>query len=630
MAEGSSRLHRSARRSAVRWLSATVLAVSFVIAGGAAPPQAVAARDIDVVPDPSNTDVAGAIDLASALSGSGPARPGDVVWVHGGTYRGCFKSTVKGSSQAPVVVRAIPGDRVTLDGAGCEWKAALTITGPDVWFWGLEITNSDPSRVSSEAGSQPASFKRGPGLTVQAARTKLINLVVHDNGNGIGFWDLAVDSEIYGTITANNGWRGPDRGHGHGIYIQNSQGIKRITDVVSLDNFSTGMKGFGYQGRAVGLRFDGIMSANNGAPAATSASDPVRESNLFVGTSEAPADDIAITNSALYSAAGTVSGGLRLGWTAAANGAATVKNNYIATGAQGMSVDSWSALDVQGNTIYASSSAVPGANSQLASLVSTGQTTWNNNTYYDTTPVQNNTRFPFAYNNAKNAYGGGRLQFSEWRDAARVDSASTYRTSRPTGQVVMVRPNQYEPGRANVAIFNWDQAPSVALDLSAAGLRPGNRFELRDPLDFYGRPVLTGTWTGTPISVPLANVNTTPPLGHSTVSDSTFSALIVLSDGAVAPPAPPPKVPPRTEGSATTAVPPSVATDPSTPEVDASDAPPPVTPTSGGNDQAAGIAPGRTGSDTDGRQPLAMVAIALIAVNVLLGRRLLLVGRSNR
>ena len=46
--------------------------------------------------------------------------------------------------------------------------------------------------------------------------------------------------------------------------------------------------------------------------------------------------------------------------------------------------------------------------------------------------------------------------------------ANTYASSRPTGVKVFVRPNHYEPGRANITIYNWDKAATV--DVSLAGI----------------------------------------------------------------------------------------------------------------------------------------------------------------
>ena len=94
-----------------------------------------------------------------------------------------------------------------------------------VWIWDLEIATSTPpeQRVIREAGSHPrlpANFADGISIrhTNSAAvmkDVKLIDLVIHDTSQGISFWIDAVDSEIHGCLIYDNGWKAPDRGHGH-------------------------------------------------------------------------------------------------------------------------------------------------------------------------------------------------------------------------------------------------------------------------------------------------------------------------------------------------------------------------------------------------------------------------------
>jgi len=48
----------------------------------------------------------------------------------------------------------------------------------------------------------------------------------------VGFWSGATDSEVHGCVIHSNGWRGPDRGHGHAIYAQNKDGVKTITNTI--------------------------------------------------------------------------------------------------------------------------------------------------------------------------------------------------------------------------------------------------------------------------------------------------------------------------------------------------------------------------------------------------------------
>jgi hypothetical protein len=92
---------------------------------------------------------------------------------------------------------------------------------------------------------------------------------------------------------------------------------------------------------------------------------------------------------------------------------------------------------------------------------------------------------------------------------------NTYIRENPTGLKVIVRPNRYEPGRANIIVYNWDQRPSVSLDLSAAGLPPGKAYAIRDAQNYRGEPIVTGTYdSGQPVELPMSGVTAAPPGGN--------------------------------------------------------------------------------------------------------------------
>jgi hypothetical protein len=59
------------------------------------------------------------------------------------------------------------------------------------------------------------------------------------------------------------------------------------------------------------------------------------------------------------------------------------------------------------------------------------------------------------------------------------------------GPLVILRPNKYDPNRANLAIFNWKRDKIVTLDASAF-LKDGDGFRLVDPLHFHDAPVEWG------------------------------------------------------------------------------------------------------------------------------------------
>ncbi len=86
----------------------------------------------------------------------------------------------------------------------------------------------------------------------------------------------------------------------------------------------------------------------------------------------------------------------------------------------------------------------------------------------------------------------------------------------PTQNHVVIRPNHYQPGRAHVVVYNWEGLDVVAIDPGAA-LPKGAKFALRDAEDYYGKPVLSGTYAGGPLAVPMAGRSPALPLGETSL-----------------------------------------------------------------------------------------------------------------
>ncbi|MEJ7712192.1 MAG: hypothetical protein WKF84_20600 [Pyrinomonadaceae bacterium] len=230
-----------------------------------------------------------------------------------------FASKLTGTEAKPIHVRAAHGERPVIDvNVASIKRREVVINGAYAWYWNLEVLDSDPKREGQTAGSAPSDIGRIlSSLVVFGHHVKVINPITHDLGNGISFWEKAIDSEIYGAITFNNGWNGPDRGHGHGIYTQNNLGTKSIREVISFNNFSSGTQVYGSNGQANGYSLDGFISFNNGSPSAILSRDPnIRESNLLVGSSKNPSDRIKIANSHLYYPVDNYAYNLRLGYYA--------------------------------------------------------------------------------------------------------------------------------------------------------------------------------------------------------------------------------------------------------------------------------------------------------------------------
>ena len=257
------------------------------------------------------------LDLHTALSEKSPAAPCDTIWLREGTYKGAFKSALKGSDYKPIIVRQYPGERATLDSAGMP-GSTLQVDGAWAWYWGFEVTNSDPQRVSKEPGAWPSDLRRGTGVGSRGTNLKFINLVVHDNARGFEVNSESISTEVYGNLIYYNGWEAPGGGgQGNGIDTQNVMGSRRIADNVIFNQFSHGIIASGKP--LDNLTLDGNTIFSNGS---LSHKGVAESRNVLLGggvVSNRP----VITNNSIYD------GQTNIGYdTGCADG--TIAGNYFA------------------------------------------------------------------------------------------------------------------------------------------------------------------------------------------------------------------------------------------------------------------------------------------------------------
>jgi hypothetical protein len=118
----------------------------------------------------------------------------------------------------------------------------MVVQGDHLWLRDFEIAQPDDlPRETQEAGSHPDLGNPYGGITVHGNECRLINLLIQNNlGNGVGWWSSAKGGEIYGCIIVRNGWKGPDRNHGHSIYTQNQEGTKTISNCIMTTRWPGG------------------------------------------------------------------------------------------------------------------------------------------------------------------------------------------------------------------------------------------------------------------------------------------------------------------------------------------------------------------------------------------------------
>ena len=410
------------------------------------------------------------LDLPTALTNaSGRIQPGDTVWLRGGTYHGNFQSHLTGTASKPIVVRQYPGERAIIDGAGVS-------TTPSTWavfgqysvFWGFELTNSDPNRVLADTEKRPNV------LANYANHTKFVNLVVHDGG--VAFYNESpyYDVEIVGCVIYNEGYQRTDRGHSHAIYIRSNTGPVTARDNIMFNGFGYGVHVFTNpgEGELNNVRIEGNIAFNSGTLSTNSNSDNI----LFGG--DAYSTGGVVKSNYTYESPGVTAKNVQVGYGATLNGSVQVLDNYFAGGGTVLDVGYWSSLTASNNQLMGTATLV----------------------------TVNDASIPMST-------FAGQMQ-----------------ASLPTATKVVLRANPYEQGRANVAVYNWAQESSVSLDLS--GIVPdGASYEIRNVQDLFGSPVVSGTYSGGSVILPIRGVTPPVPVGFSSsrapATGTTFNAYVV-------------------------------------------------------------------------------------------------------
>lgn len=450
-------------------------------------------------------DEASPLDLSTALSGK-IGRPGDTFWLRAGTYRGQYVSALQGRPGTPITVRQYPGERATLEGSITQSE------GGHVTYWGFELAGPPSSRLARQAGPAPSDLPVRMGLNLRAPGLRLINLVIHDHSsNGLGLWSEAPDAEVYGCLIYHNGWDGPDRGHAHGIYAQNRTGFKRLAENICFQNFSDGIQIYGTSSAFLrGFELIGNILFNNGIISRAGGG-----CNLQLGGGVA-AQEIMVRSNYLYASPGYQCQ-VNIG-SEVLNHDLRFEDNVVVGGLRLMN---WRRLVFRGNTVAADNTLLE--LQQVQRPLAEAEFSWDRNHF-----ASRELRWrPFSFVSPSGSQG---LPWPGWREATALDANSHYLKGRPGGVRIIVRPNAYEAGRGHVVVYNWDLKSAVAVD--AGSILPiGARFEVRAAQAFFSRPILSGTYSGQPLLLPMSGWKATRPQGHPAAPPETgpeFAVFVIL------------------------------------------------------------------------------------------------------
>jgi hypothetical protein len=462
-------------------------------------------------------------NIQFALSGANSAvKPGDTVWLRGGTYTGCVNANLNGTAAAPIWVKQYPNERAKLDTGSVCPEVLLNISGSYTNYMGFEVTNS---YTGWPAGGNYGGFPSGVSINT-SSNIKLINLIVHDmNGQGIGAWTENNTAEIYGSIIYYNG----QTDHDHGVYLQNLNGTKRVVDNFIFHQASHGTHGYGSTDAYIdNLHFEGNTAFNNGLLG------PNEPSRNFLLGGLVVAKNLTFNNNNTYFPQSIYQGdAINLGYSAGCTNAA-VNNNY--SYGSDVNIINCQTNSFAGNQFYAREFA--------------------------------------GFN--PSSYPGNTFQ-------------AAIPAPKPTTNKVVVRPNQYESGRANITIYNWQNQTSVSVPVSGI-LNSGDTYQLRNVQDYFS-DIITGIYNGSGnISVPMTGRTIAKPLKYNAPASSfpEFGGFVLIKTGSTPTPPPPPPPP------APTPVPPPPAPTPVPP-------PPPAGPAYIYMEAESGslVSPMVTGSDAN-------------------------------
>jgi len=410
------------------------------------------------------------LDLATALANNGRVPPGSTLWLMQGTYRGTYRSELRGTENAPISVRPYPGKRVIIDTTSASSGSGLAIYGGWTNYYGLEVTSRINNRVSRvDNSSNPSDITLNGGVNIISSTNRVINFISHDNVSGIDAWSkrhdgfTGVDTEIYGNIIYNNGWSAQPadgsygRGHGHAIYTQNFDGTKEITNNVIFYGFGTGIHA--YQTGNQNNRGIENFNIQHNTWFLTGASDirrGMKKYDCLVGGYQ-PVRNLTINNNQGYSDIGRTMIGYASNYKGVDfnNEIATINGNYLV---QNFKINGyWNRIDMANNSIYHG--------------------------------LSGGTQFI-------NDIGG-----------------NTFENSHPThGKKIVYIKNKYDPRRGRITIFNFDKDNNVSVDLSQI-VQSGAAYRVHSVFDLFGKPIAEGVYGGGTVSIPMGTVAPPQPYG---------------------------------------------------------------------------------------------------------------------
>lgn len=427
--------------------------------------------------------------------------PGDTIWMADGTYTGDFIAAIAGNAEHDIVIRAMHPGKVKIDGSfdavGCNVTfrdIEFTFTG---WTSRRGANDYPDGRVLEGTGGNVIS----PARVLDASNISFINCVLHD---GFDFFASGMGMLLYGCLIYNNGVRQlSGGGNGHGLYGHTTNTADNptvIDNCVMMANYNYGWhinsddpankcEYYTMQNTITG-KCNGKNIFGSGAGASKGL---IWKNNCtwdtyicFNYSSNTDSEDLTVEDSYF------------VGGNAARLGAAWFKM--------------FKQMTVRRNVFVAHSTP------ELFNLKypPTGDVTYDfdENDYYTT--VTGAAFMPYN----RSPFTGDYLTFADWQAATGLDANSTEHRDVTPPDFVKLYPNEYDAGRANLAVYNWSEAETVVVDVSAV-YQPDEVVRVHNAQDYYNDYEDVAVGQDGKITIPMTGHSVAVPTGDTEPPDGT-------------------------------------------------------------------------------------------------------------
>lgn len=143
--------------------------------------------------------------------------PGTTIEMDDGVYSGYFEYMLKGTAEAPIVIRPINPGSVIIDGSFTDHNSDLSLNASYVNIYDIDFVNSNTDRTDNKYGI----VIWNPGICLYGCGIRDLH------NNGVSWYGSGVGA-VKECVIYNNGYRVGGVGFAHAIYTHNNAGGDRI------------------------------------------------------------------------------------------------------------------------------------------------------------------------------------------------------------------------------------------------------------------------------------------------------------------------------------------------------------------------------------------------------------------